>query len=305
MFDTRRDINANNPVPSPSYTTQRMDAETARRDYATNRGSTPVNTDTNPLYSGIADNFNQKQYGVKNATAQYKKGNNEETTSYTSFPQKRMQKGRGGVQKKIKNSEAFKTYKTEKNQRDNRVDSGAYTKKKKEVSAALLALHRTKAFPVAIWNTLWALKVWIVIQLPLATLSLIGLGFWYYIEYLKSLESLGSNDNGATWWERALSLIANVFPDLASAVLSLFGWDIPSIESLFFIAYGATLVFCYIIVILVLFSFLSTFSRPLSGKMAGLKWATLLISLIGYAIPGFNLLPWILLYIWVVALYPR
>jgi hypothetical protein len=302
MFDTRRDSEPTKA--SPLRTPAKEDAETTRYDYAVNRGSVPATIDSNPLYPGIADNFNQKQYGVKNATAQYKKRSESETVSYSTFPQFKKNNLKKGKPKKIQGNKVVEGNNHQNNLIYTREETNDNNKKKKKVSAAVLALHRAKTFPVALWNTLWSIKVWIIVQLPLATLSLIGLGFWYYIEYLKGLEGAVSKD-GIAWWERALSLIASTFPDLASAVLSLFGWDIPSIESIFFITYAATLVFCYTIVILVLFSFLSTFSRPLSGKMAGLKWATLLMSLVGYAIPGFNLLPWILVYIWVVALYPR
>lgn len=328
MFDTRRqspqrakalyegeDDTIDSLVNRPPQ--NRTDAEAKRREYAINRGSTPATgVNTNPNYPGLAEQFNEQQYGVRNPTVEYRQPTPPQSGNFKTTDNNGVSVTYGSNKKRQhKYSTAYaanQNYYPDAPTRERRTSiprvrrkSGKKRKHKSQgaLKVTVMAAHRLKALAVALWSSAWAVKVWLVVQAPLAVLSIIGLGVWYYIEYLKSA-------GGQTFLGKLVGIILRAgeylgLGDFANAILKYFGWDLPSLESLFFIAYAGTFVFGFLVIFMTLIAFTITFNRPLSGKMAALKWGTLALCIVGYAIPGLNLFPWILLYIWVVALYPR
>jgi hypothetical protein len=134
---------------------------------------------------------------------------------------------------------------------------------------------------LAWWLGAWAMWVWLTFQLPFALLSLVFFGLQAVVD--------------GTWVGQA---IAGALGIVNSAV-SIFGGNIPQVTplsigvALLFLVFGISLFF----LLITAFAFLLTGQKPLFGNRATAKMGAFLLCLIGYAIPGLNLFPWIFLYL--------
>lgn len=295
----------NQPAPS------RTDAEEYRQTYAANRGSAPAGgVNSNPNYPGIAEQFNEQRYGVRNPTVSYKQSVAQSTANVrtkdkngvavTYGPTKQTANKRSSTQTVNQNvAPSSPSYVRPTNIPKVTRKKGKKLKDKNAFKKTSVAIGHAKGIAIGFWSSAWALNTWLYVQIPLAILSIVGLGFWYYIESLK-----GSTD--LPYWQNILVGVYVTFEKAFNAGIKLLtGWDIESLTALFFLTYVALLTFVLLTVFITIFGFLASFCRPLSGKMSVLKWGTLVLCIVGYLIPGLNLFPWILLYIWVVAIYPR
>jgi len=279
-----------------------IDAEVERREFAAHRGSTPAATTGNPLYPDTADRFNQNQYGPRNTGVTYRtpdNHNSDPTDGVVVQYQPRRRQSQKTVNRYQKDTLRGPANTNAPLIRERQTTIPPVDRKKKKragvASVALATAAHTKGIAMGLWSSAWAFNTWLFVQLPLAVISAIGLGIWYYLDYLRF-------GNDQAWWEAILGAIANTFGE---AIFIVFGWDLESLTAIFFLAYIALIFFALLTIFITIIGFAATFCRPLSGKMSSLKWATLLLCIVGYMTPGLNLFPWILLYIWVVALYPR
>jgi hypothetical protein len=121
-------------------------------------------------------------------------------------------------------------------------------------------------------------NIWLFIQLPLAVINIIS-----FAAYAAIQEGLGYIEGAVAWW-----------------------FDIEDIVGPLFAITGVTLHVMGIFILVMLYvTYRSVKLKPLSGNKAVLKQAAFAIALFGYSCPLLNLLPWGLLVVWVVWLYPE
>jgi len=121
-------------------------------------------------------------------------------------------------------------------------------------------------------------KLWLFVQLPLAILSLFCFGVYALITDANSYAV-----DAVVWWFDLKEIVIPLLP-ITAVTLHVMGIFI---LTMLYLTYRVALL------------------RPLSGSKPLLKQAAFAIALIGYSLPLFNLLPWGLLVIGVVWLYPE
>jgi len=165
---------------------------------------------------------------------------------------------------------------------------------------ALAVGVRARAISTSVWSVSWASWLWLWVQAPFAVLSIIFLGLWVYVEYLRTVDW-----SSASWYEILLKAglsVAEIFEWFVTWLIGI-PPDAPAV--LFFISWTIAIAVALIPLFLALFLFFIAGLRPLSGKRGGLKQATFLLALIGGILPLFQIFPWNLLFIAVVFLNPR
>jgi hypothetical protein len=130
--------------------------------------------------------------------------------------------------------------------------------------------------------------IWSTVQTPLVVFSLIFFGL------AAGLDS--------TWIGQVVGTVAKG----ANSVTSLLGADFSALKprNIFLIFHF----FIFGLMFLAVFSTMMIYAvygyNPFGGDRAGLKFGALLVCIAGYSIPFANLLPWIFLYVWVMAITP-
>lgn len=143
--------------------------------------------------------------------------------------------------------------------------------------------------PLFYWLSSWHAFQWFSLQLTLGIISTAMLGL------AASLEE--------TWIGRRVGEIAGA----ANVLTSFVGMDFSALNplNLFFVLYTITLGLLLLSLLGTIGVYLTVQHKPLSGQGIGLKYSALIITIVGYAIPVANLIPWIFLYLFVMRRYPR
>lgn len=154
------------------------------------------------------------------------------------------------------------------------------------VTDAATALASRSVF---LWMMGWHWWQWVTLQLVIGLLSVMFLGLAY------SLES--------TWIGSVISGVASA----VNTVTSFFGFDFSrfSPENMFWTLYMFLLGILWLSIFATVVIYMGLQNKALSGNATGLKYGTIALALIGYAVPIANLFPWIFFYILVMAKYPR
>lgn len=177
----------------------------------------------------------------------------------------------------------------------NPVDTQLYSKTKTELELKLKnKLHRRKARVVNQRIAFWYSSYWLTGNMFFGLLALLGLSL------LAGVETVATSDN---FLSKVATAISGGFTSLIETVtgfdLEAFGFSMFVMPA--FLHAGINLL---IIGTVGLIHMLAG-NKPLSGSHSSLKWGTFFIVLFGSIIPLFNLLPWVLLWLWVISKYPR
>lgn len=165
---------------------------------------------------------------------------------------------------------------------------------------------KSKAVTTSIWS--WAFFLYFL-QFILAIIGLVMMAAVAAISSLVDSITVSETDAGfvaqvGNFVSTAVSKLADVVLAAINNILSLFGLDFNPMDFfllpyylVFFIGLG-TLFTIYIIYTIALI-------KPLSGDKGGLKMGMLLLAIIGYGLPIFNLFPWFFPWTLVVMRHPE
>lgn len=156
-------------------------------------------------------------------------------------------------------------------------------KKRNPVKRVISVAYRTAARASLLGAYAWTGFIWLTIQIPLAIIGFLAIGVIIGIERF-----VGS---GVT---------QTLFNTLINAIGV--NWDFYLVA---FLCYMVVVFFCYAQIFGVWFQTTFTGMKPLSGRGSGFKYATFLLALLMYWIPGVNLFPWVWLWIFAIGLNPR
>ncbi|MBY0309711.1 hypothetical protein K2Q16_01010 [Patescibacteria group bacterium] len=142
---------------------------------------------------------------------------------------------------------------------------------------------------VFVWMMGWHWWQWTTLQLSIGLLSIMFLGLAYGLE--------------SSWLGRVVGRVAGA----VNAVTSFVGFDFSlfSPENMFWVLYIFLLGMMWLSLFATVVTYMCVQHRALSGKRTGLKYGTVALALIGYAVPIANLFPWVVFYILVMTRYPR
>lgn len=156
-------------------------------------------------------------------------------------------------------------------------------KKRNPVKRVISVAYRTAARASLISAYAWTGFIWMTIQIPLAIIGFLAIGIVIGIERF-----VGSG----------------VTQTLFNTLMNAIGvdWDFYLVA---FLCYAVVVLFCYAQILGVWFQTTFTGMKPLSGRGSGFKYATFLLALLMYWIPGVNIFPWVWLWIFAIGLNPR
>lgn len=185
--------------------------------------------------------------------------------------------------------------------------------KRSKLSKAKNTLARAKATTVNanIWS--WGVYSWVFFQLPFALIGLVLLVTAVAIEGVITSISTPEEDDGilVSLAKGAVNLVAKGVASVAKAIndniLGLFNVDLTAFNpaSFFIVPYGLVLAYGIIVLLLMYLIYKLAFLNPLSGNGGGAKKGALLLAIIGYSVPGLNLLPWFMIWTFAVWRYPK
>jgi hypothetical protein len=158
---------------------------------------------------------------------------------------------------------------------------------------------RARVSTANVWITSWAVFWYLTFQLPIAVISVAGLGMAYAV---LQLISKITEDGGI--FSIFGSFITGVTTKLLAAAKYIFGIEFdPTL--LFLIPFLLVFLLGLFQLILTWFMYSTVRINSLSGQAAGAKVTLFIIALVGYAIPILNLFPLIFLWMVVVWIYPK
>jgi len=257
----------------------------------------PINEDFNQRYDynypdGVQTVAAKNGFGTQNARVAYRKPNVFATNSNLSPTQTSRNAKNASLAYKNNN-------KPLKRPGPNRASNNQTTigkrlplrnpaKSTKQLGAPRKALAYMRGLTTGLIALSWTGTIWLYIQLPFAILSILAMGI---DTYLRSL------------W--IYDFIDGVWSVISRPLEYLFG--IPEIDftTLFFIGYIIALVVGVTSLFGVAMQYKLSFLHPLGGRGGSAKHALFIASIVGYAIPGLNLFPWVMLYIVVLIIYPK
>ena len=256
----------------------------------------PINEDFNQRYDynypdGVQTVAAKNGFGTQNARVAYRKPNVFATNSNLSPTQTSRNAKNASLAYKNNNKPLKRPgpNRASNNQTGRtRLPLRNPAKSTKKLSAPRKALAYVRGLTIGLVALSWTGTVWLYIQMPFAILSLIGMGIDAYLR--------------STW---LYELVDGIWT-LTNKVLNfLFG--IPEVDflTLFFIGYIIALVVGVTSLFGVAMQYKLSFLHPLGGRGGSAKHALFIASIVGYAIPGLNLFPWVMLYIVVLIIYPK
>lgn len=176
------------------------------------------------------------------------------------------------------------------------------------------AYKRVTRANLSIWSCgIW---LWSTVHLPMAFLSLIGLGIAYtYYEIKDFANGLSESQNVfVSAVGHSVDFVGGVAGGVATFIndsLHYIGLDLSFIQSLvkpeilFIVPYVVLLGLAIIFLFFIYLYYKILFLNPLDGQWAGLKMGMFLMTLIGYSLPLLNLLPWFMLWTGAVWIKPK
>ena len=257
----------------------------------------PINEDFNQRYdydyqNGIQTVSTKNVFGTQNAQVAYRKPNVFAANSNLSPTQTSRNTKNASIA--YKNNKNLFNNSNHTKKLNNQTTIGKRlplrnpAKSAKKLSSPRKALAYVRGLTIGLVALSWTGTVWLYIQMPFAILSLIGMGIDAYLR--------------STW---LYELVDGIWT-LTNKVLNfLFG--IPEVDflTLFFIGYIIALVVGVTSLFGVAMQYKLSFLHPLDGRGGSAKHALFIASIVGYAIPGLNLFPWVMLYIVVLIIYPK
>ena len=156
---------------------------------------------------------------------------------------------------------------------------------KKHIDPVERAAATARAATTSLIIFSWSATIYLCVQLPFAVFSLVMLG--------------ASAAVADSWVASATAWVWN----MASYIL---GFPAIDITTFFFIGYIIALISGYICLLGGLAQYMLVFLNPLGGVEGGtVKKASFLLAFTLYAVPGFNLFPWLWLWLLAVTRYPK
>ncbi len=147
----------------------------------------------------------------------------------------------------------------------------------------------------------WVGQKYIMLQLPFAILSIIGLGASLY---LSGDFSNSGNSTSTGLVDSAVSAVVGATDIVVRGVANFFGAGYLTF-ALFAIPHMFVLSLGIFVLMTVYIQFTMKSIKPLSGDHASAKIGTFLLAILGFAIPILNLFPIILFWIFTVRKYPK
>jgi hypothetical protein len=141
---------------------------------------------------------------------------------------------------------------------------------------------------------------WITLQLPLAIVGLVFMGISAALDAAE--EAINSNVITGTLYKIGSAIVSTI----NEASKALFDFDFTSLKpsSLFMMVNGLVMLIGWFTILTIGFVFLIMGLSPVFGKGSVAKITALILSLVFYALPIFNLFPWFGLWVLAVWLYP-
>jgi hypothetical protein len=248
--------------------------------------------DSNPLHKTIDDRVNEKYtWGIRNAQLQTMASGLEMKKISANDARQRLyliQNNLKIIDDQFKNTTSD-SYKIKSAPTQNPESSGLQThltspnRRRRLYKVPVSAYVNAATISVAILS--WTSFLWVFIQMPLAVFSIIMLGASIYLS-------------------------ENVLVDGAIKVYNLVGtvFGLPAIDipTLFFISLILVIMVGFISLAGALFHYRLFGLNPFGGQTGvALKQKTFLMSFVLYFIPGFNLFPWIWIWLLTVTRYPK
>jgi hypothetical protein len=162
---------------------------------------------------------------------------------------------------------------------------------------------KVTASRITVSNVSWIGYTWFFVQLPLALLSILSLGIVSGIDSILTTDKT-SGYTGVLGWIAAKA--AAVVGSAVAAIAKFIGVDFGEIA--FFIAmsfYVIILALGLITILTVYFQYITSGLKPTTGRGSGLKTGALLLAIIGYSTPLFNLFPFVFLWMAAVWYHPK
>ena len=161
-------------------------------------------------------------------------------------------------------------------------------------------------------------SIWVGIQLPLAFLSLAFLGMGYVKEVVipRAIEGGLKGLVGDTVGQMLYSIGGTILKYTVGAAISatdwlfkeIFGFSLVEVgdpSNWFTATYYLVVLFGWATLLLAVFIYLLAMVNPFFGKGAAWKMGGFLISVVGYLIPGLNILPWFAVYTVAIWTHPE
>ena len=165
------------------------------------------------------------------------------------------------------------------------------------VGAAKVALSRARATAINVSAFSWGSFLYLFFQLPFAILGIVAFG----VASVFGDEVAAAGSEEGFWAGLASSAIRTL-----NSITSLVGVDFAEIAgAVFAVSYVLIIAIGVITLFLLYLQYTLGMLKPLSGEAVGLKYSALLLAVIGYSVPMANILPWAMVWMIAVWLYPR
>ncbi len=156
---------------------------------------------------------------------------------------------------------------------------------------------------IGIWS--WAFFAWLWFQVPMAIISIVFMALTQAI--YEFVESLNPTVENRTFIQSGISFVMDVVTWFATKVLDFFGIDITILNpaNFFMLTHVIVTLFGWGVLLAIYLIYSLAGTKSVSGTNGGVKMITLLVAMIGYAIPIINLFPWFFIWTLVVLKNPK
>ena len=193
-------------------------------------------------------------------------------------------------------------------------------KKKKKKNIILREIARLRATTINLGVMAWAGFLWPIVMVPFVVLSLIFLGLsgildWYLNPTNSTISTVTDSDTGSTFTGAVIGALSGIGDTMKEALFSLawqffdkfFGFDINLLHphNLFMLTHGVAFFFGMCILLAMYIIYTTSLIKCISGEGESVKKGMLLLAIVGYSIPGLNLLPWFMVWAVAVWFYPK
>ena len=159
---------------------------------------------------------------------------------------------------------------------------------------------RARATRVNIPIFTWGAYAWLFFQLPVAVLSFLALiATIAFYDLIDTITGVTENDGVVLATAKELAgVVINKGSEIVTAASVLFkkftgiDFSLFTLENLFFITYATIFAWGMLVLMLMYLLYKLAILEPLGGKGSGLKMGMLLLCIIGYSLPIFNIFPW-------------
>lgn len=288
-YSGKSDSSSKSESGNPDWDGGQKRGPAAKRDSRSGYYSSPT-TDEDYAYKAFRDKT-LGPLGLGDNTAATNNSTDEET-----YGEEQQQQAREEANQAIRNARTSAQRETTTNNRPRR-----QLPKINLVAGDVKA--KVTASRITISNASWIGYTWFFVQLPLAVLSILSLGIVSGIDSLLTTDK-SSGYTGVLGWMAAKA--ASVVGSAVDAIAKFIGVDFGEIA--FSIAMGFYVIILalgLITILTVYFQYIASGLRPTTGRGSGLKTGALLLTIIGYSTPLFNLFPFVFLWMAAVWYHPK